>query len=1038
MPLRFSLAVVWICLVARAAAAVPPNPTPPGLEIAFHRTVQPFLETYCLSCHGKETTKADLDLSLYTNVARVTAGFTHWELVLERLEAGDMPNEKAKHFPSDPLRAEVVAWIRAFRQAEATKNAGDPGPVLARRLSNAEYDYTIRDLTGVDIRPTKEFPVDPANQAGFDNSGESLAMSPALLKKYLGAARTVAEHLVLQPAGFAFAPHPAVVDTDRDRYSVQRIIDFYRRQPTDYADYFLAAWRFRNRAALGRDSASLEAIALEARVSPQYLATIWATLTGPKADVGPIATLQTRWLALPVAAPTAESAATARAQCEQLRDFVVRLRDKIIPDVTNLTAPPMQQGSQVFVLWKDRRMAENRRRYDVTALQVEGQPVAQPAAVKTTAPTVAAAGKRPVNPNAATSATYKMALARIRVADPDLTVPADPAERIRHEAEFARFAAVFPDTFYISERARVYADPEKEKSLGGRLLSAGLHSMTGFFRDDTPLSDLILDEPGRRELDRLWREFDYAASVPQRMHISFVWFERTDSRYMTDAEFDPYRPEDKSVTSQEKVGRLAEIYLAKAQKNNASETVQQAIREHFEIAAANILQVERDRIAAEPSHLRALQDFAARAYRRPLTNKERAGLVAFYRESRDTNGLDHEDAMRDCLVSVLMSPYFCYRIDLVDPTTQTPPTSPTFAGTQPLSDYALASRLSYFLWSSLPDAELLAHAAAGDLHEPKVIAAQSRRLLTDDRIRNFTTEFGGNWLDFRRFEEINTVDRERFPAFTNELRAAMFAEPLHFLIDLVRADRPVLNLLYADYTFVNPVLAQHYGMPGVTGAPDHWVRIEHADRFARGGLLPMAVFLTANSPGLRTSPVKRGHWVVSRLLGERIPPPPPTVAALPPDESKMGDLTLRDALARHREDKSCASCHARIDSFGLVFEGFGPVGERREKDLGDRPVDTRASFPGGQERTGVTGLREFLHDRRESDFLDNLCRKLAAYALGRTLLPSDDGLIRDMRAKLATNQQRFSSLVETIVTSPQFLTKRVSSVSATLPAHARD
>lgn len=179
-----------------------------------------------------------------------------------------------------------------------------------------------------------------------------------------------------------------------------------------------------------------------------------------------------------------------------------------------------------------------------------------------------------------------------------------------------------------------------------------------FFRDDTPLSDLILDEPGRRELDRLWREFDYAASVPQRMHISFVWFERTDSRYMTDAEFDPYRPEDKSVTSQEKVGRLAEIYLAKAQKNNASETAQQAIREHFEIAAANILQVERDRIAAEPSHLRALQDFAARAYRRPLTNKERAGLVAFYRESRDTNGLDHEDAMRDCLVSVLMSPYF--------------------------------------------------------------------------------------------------------------------------------------------------------------------------------------------------------------------------------------------------------------------------------------------------------------------------------------------------------------------------------------------
>ncbi len=1014
---------------------MPPNLTPPDLEIVFHRTMQPFLETYCVSCHGKETTKAELDLSLYTSVAGVSAGHAHWELVLERLEAGDMPNEKAKQFPSDPLRAEVAAWIRAFRAAEASKNAGDPGPVLARRLSNAEYDYTIRDLTGADIRPTKEFPVDPANQAGFDNSGESLAMSPALLKKYLGAARTVADHLVLQPAGFAFAPHPVVVDTDRDRYSVQRIIDFYRRQPTDYAEYFLAAWRFKHRAALGRAGASLEEIAAEAKVSPPYLATIWATLAGPNADVGPIAKLQARWLALPVPGPTAEAAAAARTGCEHMRDFVVRLRDKIIPDVTNLTAPPMQQGSQVFVLWKDRRMAENRRRYDVTALQVEGEPVAQPAAVKTTAPTMASSGKRPVNPNAATSATYKMALARIRVVDPDLAVPADPVERTRHQTEFARFAAAFPDAFYITERARVYADPEKEKSLGGRLLSAGLHSMTGFFRDDAPLSDLILDEPGRRELDRLWREFDYAASVPQRMHISFVWFERTDSRYMTDAEFDPYRPEDKSVTSQEKVKKLAELYLTKAQKNNASETVQQAIREHFEIAAANILQVERDRSAAEPSHLRALQDFATRAYRRPLTATERAGLVAFYREARDTTGLDHEDAMRDCIASVLMSPHFCYRIDLVDPTA---PPRPSLAGTQPLSDYALASRLSFFLWSSLPDAELLAHAAAGDLHAPKVIAAQSLRLLRDARIRNFTTEFGGNWLDFRRFEETNTVDRERFPSFTNELRAAMFAEPVHFLFDLVRADRPVLNLLYADYTFVNPVLAQHYGMPAVAGGPDHWVRVEHADRFARGGLLPMAVFLTANSPGLRTSPVKRGHWVVRRLLGERIPPPPPTVAALPPDESKMGDLTLRDALARHREDKSCASCHARIDSFGLVFEGFGPVGERREKDLGERPVDTRASFPDGHERTGVAGLREFLHDRRESDFLDNLCRKLVAYALGRTLLPSDDGLIRDLRTQLATNQQRFSSLIETIVTSPQFLTKRVSPVSTTLPAHARD
>ncbi|HWN95669.1 MAG TPA: DUF1592 domain-containing protein, partial [Methylomirabilota bacterium] len=620
--------------------------------------------------------------------------------------------------------------------------------------------------------------------------------------------------------------------------------------------------------------------------------------------------------------------------------------------------------------------------------------------------------------------------------------------------------------FYITERARVYMDAVKEQQNAGRLLSAGLHSMTGYFRDDGPLYDLILDDAGRRELDRLWQEFDFAASVPQRMHVSFVWFERTDSRYMSEAQFDPYRPEDKSVTEQAKIKKLGEIYLAKAQRNNASETVQAAIKEHFDLVAANILRVEQQRVAAEPGHLKALEVFAGRAYRRPLSSKERDGLRAFYRESREQNGLEHEDAIRDCIVSVLMSPNFCYRIDLVEAAGlsdvqgrarlsqraatesisngalgQTRPTN-----SRPLSDYALASRLSYFLWSSMPDVELLAHAAAGDLHQPEVLKAQARRMLRDSRIRDFATEFAGHWLDFRRFEEHNSVDRERFPSFDNELRHAMFEEPIRFFVDVVREDRSVLNFLYADYTFVNEPLAKHYGIPvepggtgrATTGEPttsprsarlstfsDDWFRVERADKFGRGGLLPMSVFLTANSPGLRTSPVKRGYWVVRRVLGERIPPPPAVVPDLPNDEKHLGDLTLREVLAKHREDKSCASCHARFDSFGLVFEGYGPVGERRSKDFGERAIDTRAEFPGGSEGDGLEGLRRYVRKHRQDDFVDNLCRKLLAYGLGRTLILSDDSTVQEMRAKLAKNGYRFGTLVESIVTSPQFLNKRV-------------
>jgi hypothetical protein len=345
------------------------------------------------------------------------------------------------------------------------------------------------------------------------------------------------------------------------------------------------------------------------------------------------------------------------------------------------------------------------------------------------------------------------------------------------------------------------------------------------------------------------------------------------------------------------------------------------------------------------------------------------------------------------------------------------------ASVAPLSDHALASRLSYFLWASMPDAELLRHADAGDLDRADVLVAQTRRMLKDPRVRGLATEFGGNWLDFRRFDEHNAVDRERFPAFDNALRQAMFEEPVQLMLDVFRGNGSVLDFLYARHTFVNPVLAKHYGMPDVTGGSDRWVRVDDAQQYGRGGLLPMAVFLTKNAPGLRTSPVKRGYWVVKQLLGEHIPPPPAAVPELPRDEATM-ELPLRDMLARHRQDKMCSGCHARFDSLGLVFEGYGPVGERRSADSSGRAVDVSATFPGGTTGAGLDGLRAYVRAHRQNDFADALSRKLLAYALGRSLILSDDLLIDAMRARLVKENYRFGSLVESIVSSKQFLTKR--------------
>ena len=949
----------------------------------------------------------------------VVRDYPHWTLVLEKLSGEEMP-PKAAPQPPAKSRWQVVDWIKAVRADVARRNAGDPGPVLLHRLSNAEYNYTIRDLTGVDIRPTREFPVDPANPAGFDNSGESLSMSPALLNKYLQAAREVGDHMVLTTEGFGFASHPMLVETDREKYAIQRIVDFYGRQPADYADYFQAAWRFKHRAALGKPRATLDGAAKDANVSSGYLPIVWRLLEGSEDEVGPIAKLRTMWRSLP--APSEHLREAPRGICVAMRDFVVKVRKQTAMQFASPEVQGLSATSQPLMNWKLRRFASHRRDFDRDALRMASDlPLAEPEI-----PELKGLGL-----GRKAEARAKALALKARAGDPDLVVP--DGERDRYEAAFARFSSVFPDAFYIRERGRFYPDDSEDK---GRLLSAGFHNVMGFFRDDTPLIELFLDDHGKQELDRLWDEFDFIADFTQRTWVQY-FFNQSGEIQGKGRESGSVRPSDKEVGASPIIFGLRDTYLAKAQAEPANDAVAvEAIRDHFQRVNDTLRSVERMRAEAEPRHLDALLEFAERAYRRPLSKAEGEDMLAYYHKLRDQSGLTHEEAIRDSVVSVLMSPDFCYRMDLLDAGVEqsrvrraaAAANSSGSGAARPLSTHALASRLSYFLWSSMPDEELLARAASGDPWKTEVLLAQTRRMLKDDRARGLATEFGGNWLDFRRFEQYNGVDRERFPSFNDELRQSMFEEPIRFVEDIIRNNRSVLDLLYGDHTFVNPALARHYDvpevdMPEIAGGEDDWVRIDDAGRYGRGGLLPMSVFLTKNSPGLRTSPVQRGYWIVRRVLGETIPPPPPVVPELPEDEAKS-DLPLRDMLVSHRANAVCASCHARFDSFGLAFEAYGPVGERRSDDLAGRPVDTAAVFPDGSEGSGVEGVIDYIREHRQDDYLENLCRKMLAYALSRSLLLSDEPVIERMKAGLAVNGYRFGSLVETVVTSPQFLNRR--------------
>ena len=965
-----------------------------ALESKFDERIRPFLSTYCVGCHGGKSPEAEFDMTAFTTMPALLKDGARWSSMLERMVAKEMPPSDAERQPSTEARHEAIEWFEAVQQDQIRRHAGDPGLVLARRLSNAEFDYSIRDLTGVDLKPAREFPVDPSNMAGFDNSGESLTMSPALLNKYLQAARLVASHLYLREQGFGFAPHPVLTESDRDKFCVQQIIDFYRRQNIDYADYFQAAWRFHHRAALGLPGQSLAECAEANRVSPKYLATIVSVLAQPE-EVGPLVKLQSLWRALP--APRPGNTATPRAACEEMRAYVVDARKKVEPRFLNLNAGEPGTEWLPFLNWKNEQYAKHRRTFDPEQLQVKDEPP-QPKAGR-----VRIEGGNQFGPG-------KTIPVENVPGDPDLFVP--PGERARYEAAWTRFASVFPDMFYRDQRGRNYFETGRDEA---RFLSAGYHNVLGYFRDDWPLYELLLNAEEQTKLDEMWRELDFIANANSR---AFVQFAISGTRGARES-FRDKEPSisfarhmnDVQIASTPVLRKLEADYLARV--TNGDDEAIAAIKHYFDLTDAGLRWVEQTRLTAEPSHLQALLDFAAKAYRRPLSAEEREDLLEFYHTARRKNGLDHETALRESVVLVLLSPNFSYRADLAQ----------DGAEIHPLSDYDLASRLSYFLWSSVPDEELLAHASRGDLTRPEVISAQALRMLQDPRSRALAVEFGGNWLEFRRFEETNTVDLERYPVFTPELRRAMFEEPVRFAMDVFQRNRSVLDFIRARDTFVNPVLAKHYGMGGLAGAADEWIHVADATPFGRGGLLPMAVFLTKNAPGLRTSPVKRGYWVAKNLLGDRIPPPPPSVPELPHDETKL-ELPLREMLARHRADPACAGCHARFDSYGLVFEGFDPIGVPRAKDLAGRTVDAHATFPGGHDGRGVEDLRAYLRETRPDDFVDNLCRKLLAYALGRTLMLSDGPLLQEMQRRLAADDYRFDNAIKAIVSSPQFLTKR--------------
>ena len=403
-----------------------------------------------------------------------------------------------------------------------------------------------------------------------------------------------------------------------------------------------------------------------------------------------------------------------------------------------------------------------------------------------------------------------------------------------------------------------------------------------------------------------------------------------------------------------------------------------------------------------------LSAFAARAYRRPVAPAEVAKLTKLV-DSVLAQKAPFVEAVGVGVQAVLCSPAFLFRWELDSPTTKA-------GDVRPLTDYEVASRLSYFLWSSMPDQPLLDLAARGELLTGGNLDKQTARMLQDPRAKTFAQNFAEQWLQLRAIDEIE-IDRRKFPKFSDALRDAMVQESRMFFDTVLRENRPVFDLIEADFTFANQRLAEHYGLPEVKG--DELRRVALPADSPRGGVLGQAAVLLATSLPTRTSPVIRGKWVLDQILGT--PPPPPSANVPPLEDTKVDkDATMRVRLEQHRANPDCAGCHAKMDPVGFALENFDATGAWRTHE-GPTPIDTASSLPGGVKLDGFPELKKYLKSEK---FARAFAQNVATYALGRKLERYDRPAIDAIMARAKADGFRIQTLIAAIVGSDPFLRRK--------------
>lgn len=1065
---RFSLRSLLASLASLACLVAPLSLR--GAELPPFPEFQSLVNQYCADCHGPEEKQSGIDYHTFLTPADYQGNLEVLEGMAWVIEEHEMPPVKADKQPSDEEREKLIAWVQGTLLAMQNASPNDPGHVVMPRLTNAEFDRVIRDLTGQAIEASTLLPGEPVAGEGFTNVGQAQDISPARIEKYLDAAARVLAHARITPergvVWHKVEPRKAATPRDARLALVDEWVILHRNQEDELFNfrklekesglglgwYLYAAWLYANRESLGMGSADAAFIAqgieekegvrlvprsieltrdlltteLEPVVMQEILAPFAELRPGPgfqlddlKAAAKEAEKRMNQWMRVGIDSD-GESFAHANIRSEKSNDTAAVVIDQrggnqpFVSDLTIELSAGNQPGKQPMHELGVRIMDASTGNVIYDGSQPDAPESVQvgPGIYEFTLPDDTRGGGASVKID---KSTLTDAFAAVTVFNdvPEEMPEMKPWSKLIGNGEafeevskvawfgknlgdrreysgaqplflkhqnyifFQNFDTI--DLAYLNPEAWPGGQkgvPPEEADIPEKALK--IEPKKPLVVDDASLRSAMTGE-GRERLDRLTRELVMAAQKPHQDMVEFLVAQGVEDVV------EGVLP-DASIVRQWPANQQAQYRRLVEQMNQVEQALAARAREQ-------------------------LATFAETAWRESISQETVDGLLQIYLSKRGIGG-SYEAAVKQGMKAVLLSPRFLYRLVSVEGDRER----------EHLDQVEFADRMAAFLWASRPDERLLELARNGNLLDPETIETQMQRMLEDERANALATQFAGYWLGFAGFEGYTVPNPNKFPDYDQDLRNAMAREASLFFEDLFEQNRPVTAVYEADYTFLNERLADHYGIEGVRG--DRFRKVQ-VDSSQRGGIFGMGALLTKTSTALRTSPVLRGVWILTSVMGHPVPEPPPGVPELSEEETNEEGLSITQQLAKHREDPACSSCHERIDPQGIALENFDAIGRWRSSYTGGVAVDASTRTSDGNTITGLEGLRDFVREHEE-DFVRNFCRKLLGYAISRPVLLTDRPLIDEMMENLKRNDYRVQTAILTILKSPQFLQKRVS------------